>query len=86
MPMDKMRKDRPLPLASCVILEKSLSLISQGKGERESEMGGIGEQKVLHKLWLPGVKGKGEASAVGWPEGILRSETPNVQLEVFCLA
>ena len=26
MPMDKMRKDRPLPLASCVILEKSLSL------------------------------------------------------------
>lgn len=60
--------------------------LKQGKGERESEMGGIGEQKVLHKLWLPGVKGKGEASAVGWPEGILRSETPNVQLEVFCLA
>lgn len=48
-------------------------------------MGGIGEQKVLQKLWLPRVNGKGETSVVGWPEGILKSEAPNVQLEVFAL-
>lgn len=49
-------------------------------------MGGTGEQKVLQKLWLPRVKGKGETSVVGWPAGILKSEAPNVQLAVLpCL-
>ena len=38
--------------------------LKQGKGERESEMRRTGEQKVLRKLWLPGVKCNGEALVV----------------------
>lgn len=43
--------------------------LKQGKGEKESEMRRTGEQKILRKLWLPGVKRNGEALVVGWPEG-----------------